>query len=335
MMNRVQYKRLNSNKQTRLLRDLRYSDTTIQVEDASQFDSPDLVKGRPGIIEIRGERIEYFAITGNTLSRLRRGTMGTGTPLRHKSGSYVTEIGSSESIPYRDETQVVQRVSDGTTTVTLDFVPQSVNDIEVFVGGYNTGIQWAPGVDYEEGTIVTIGAYTYTVTAYHQSGATFKSPVTTLTTVDGVRTVVSTGVDYQQVYEFFIGNIRLRKSAYQMFNTNIAPYSPEGDVTMPADFAVDGVSNTITLTTPLPIGTNITVIRRICSELWDSKINIQEDDNKISRFLKAQPGAWYTDAYQIGTGTESITFDSTIITFDRDVTDIGNLTFDNDTGTYN
>ncbi len=335
MMNRVQYKRLSSNKQTRLLRDLRYNDTVIEVEDTAGFDSPNLAKGRPGIIEIRGERIEYFAMSGNTLSRLRRGTLGTGTPLRHKSGSYVTEIGSSESIPYKDETLVTQHISDGTNIVNLDYIPQSVNDIEVFVGGYNTGIQWTAGVDYEVGTIVTIGAYTYKVVAYHQSGSTFKSNVTTLTTVDGERTVLETGVAYDQVYEFFIGNIRLRKTEYTMFNTNIAPYSPEGDLTMPADFSVDGVSSAVTLTNALPVGIQITVVRRICSELWDSEINIQEDDNRISRFLKAQPGAWYTDAYQFSTGTESVSFDSTIITFDRDTTDIGNLTFDNDTGTYN
>ena len=330
MMNRVQYKRLNANKQARLVKDLYYTDTTIELDDASNFDKPNLAKGRPGIIEIRGERIEYFAISGNILSKLRRGTMGTGAPMRHKSGSYVTEIGSSETMPYKDETVVTQRVSDGTTTVNLDYVPSSVDDIEVFVGGYNTSVQWAPGVDYVEGTIVTIGEYTYKVTAYHQSGSTFKSNVTTLTTVDGERTVLATGIAYTDVYEFFIGNIRLRKSAYKMFNANIAPYSPEGDIEMPADFTVDGQTSVITLTSPMPVGTYITVIRRICSDAWDSQINIQEDNNKVSSFLKSQPGTWYTDARQISTGAESITFDSTIITFDRD-----DITFDNDDGTYN
>ncbi len=330
MLNRVQYKRLNVNKQARLVKDLYYFDTSIELDDASNFDRPNLAKGRPGIIEIRGERIEYFAISGNILSKLRRSTMGTGAPMRHKSGAFVTEIGSSETIPYKDETVTVQRVSDGTTTVSLDFVPNSVDEIEVFVGGYATNIQWAPGVDYTEGTIVTIGEYTYKVTAYHQSGSTFKSPVTTLDTVDGERVVLETDIPYTDVYEFFVGNIRLRKNPYSMFNSNIAPYSPEGDLEMPADFSVDGESSSITLTSAMPVGTYITVIRRICSDAWDSQINIQEDNNRVSRFLKSQPGSWYTDARQISTGTESITFDSTIITFDRD-----DITFDNDDGTYN
>jgi hypothetical protein len=344
MLNRVQYKRLNANKQTRLLRDLRFNDTTIEVEDASKFDSPNITKGRPGVIEIRGERIEYFEIDGNILRKLRRATLGTGAPLRHRAGSFVTEIGSTETIPYTDETIVTQRVSDGTNIVPLDFIPAITanlrgkryntqhdhDSIEVFVGGYDASISWAPGIDYTVGTIVTIGTYTYKVTAYHQSGATFKSPVTTLTTVDGVRTVVATNVDYTSAYEFFIGNIRLKKSEYTMFNTNIAPYSPEGDLTMPADFEVDGTTPVISLTSALPVGTHITVIRRICSEAWDAIINIQEDTNRVANFLKAQPGTWYTDAQQISTGTESVTLDSTIITFDAD-----NLTFDNDSGTYN
>ena len=71
MLNRVHYKRLSLNKQTELVKDLNWNDLSIEVLDASNFERPNTITNVPGIIEIRGERIEYFAITGNVISKLR------------------------------------------------------------------------------------------------------------------------------------------------------------------------------------------------------------------------------------------------------------------------
>jgi hypothetical protein len=103
MLNRTVYKRLNKNKQTFIVNNFGQFDVSITVDDASVLDDPNAEGNLPGVIYINGERIEYFSKTGNTLSRLRRGTLGTGTPTVHQSGTKVLNIGSSETIPYKDE----------------------------------------------------------------------------------------------------------------------------------------------------------------------------------------------------------------------------------------
>jgi hypothetical protein len=135
ILNRVIFKRLSTYKQTVLTQDLTQTDTHIYVADASNFDPPSPANNKPGIIEIAGERIEYFTLNGNVLGQLRRGTLGTGVREVHRTGAFVQDIGVSETLPYTEESKVTQIDSDGTDIVQLDFVPKNVNEIEVFVGG--------------------------------------------------------------------------------------------------------------------------------------------------------------------------------------------------------
>ena len=292
MLNRTHFKRLNLHKQSNLTVDLNWNDTTITVVDASTFDTPSALFNKPGIIEIRGERIEYFEKTGNVLSKLRRGTLGTGAPLVHVAGSYVQEIGFSETIPYNEVSVVEQVASDGTNLVTLTTITPAKsddvwsydsgfissipttygqsNDVEVFVGGYNVNVDWAANVTYLVDDIVIIGSYTYRCIIAHTSGSTFDS----------------------SYWSFFIGNIRLKKQPYKVHNVSINSDSPEGDVQFDADFAVDN-TNVIRLTNKLDSGTLITVVKRT-GDSWDRDISIQKDTSKIATFLKAVPGTWYT-----------------------------------------
>lgn len=136
MLNRIHYKRLNKEKTTRLSQALGQLDLEIHVYDASNLDSPDLSLIIPGIIEINGERIEYFEKNGNILSKLRRGTLGTGTPFIHKQDSMVVCLGISETIPYLDTQRIVRNVDDSQrTSITVTDFYLEENQIEVFVGG--------------------------------------------------------------------------------------------------------------------------------------------------------------------------------------------------------
>jgi hypothetical protein len=315
MLNRVHFKRLNRNKETYLAKTLNYNDATITVADASTFDLPNTANNRPGIIEIRGERIEFFAITGNVLSKLRRGTLGTGTPLVHNAGSWVQEIGASETIPYVENTITEQIISDGTNTVNLNIITPTKasttwsyatgytssiptgygqsNDIDVFIGGYDTSSIWTPKTAYAVGIIVTIGSYTYQCKTAHTSSAVFTSDTAKWT--------------------FFIGNIRLKKRPYKVHNVNQAPDSPEGDIQLDADFAVNGSSKQVRLTNKLAIGTQVTVIKRQ-GIAWDSTVNILNDSTDVAKFLKAVPGTWYKDFKQISTVSTATSFDSNVNT---------------------
>jgi len=295
MLNRVSYKRLSQLKQTTLAQDLHWNDINIVLTNASAFDLPNPSKNKPGVVEIRGERIEYFSLVGNTLSLLRRGTLGTGVNTLVVAGTNVQDIGGSETIPYQD-TQIVQQfISDGTATINLDFTPASVNEIEVFVGGYNDGAQWEPGAVYAVGSIVNIGVYTYRCLISHSSGSTFHSPVTTVTiNADGTTTATAINVLSSSVWQFFIGNRRLKKVGYSVFNINNAPSSPEGDVAFKPDFTVDGTTPQITLTNLLSFGTNVTVVKNT-GTAWDNTTNILYDTGKISDFIRSAPGIWYSE----------------------------------------
>jgi hypothetical protein len=323
MLNRVSYKRLSANKQAILTQDLNWNDTSIVLDNATAFDEPNPARNRPGVVEIRGERIEYFAKNGNTLSKLRRGTLGTGVYTINVQGTVVQDIGTSETIPYNDTQVVKQIVSDGSLTVPLDFIPTSVNDIEVFVGGYNDGTIWEAGATYAAGIIVNIGVYTYRCLTTHVSGTTFLDVVNTVTVnADGTNTVIATGIASSKVWKFFIGNIRLKKGPYTAFNINQAPYSPEGDIGFTADFTVDGVTAAITLTNAISFGTQVTVIKTT-GTTWDQNTNILYDDGKISEFLRATPGIWYSEYKTISTiatgqfDSAGNTLDDTNLTFDQ------------------
>ena len=295
MLNRTHFKRLSLNKRTKLTRPLLWKDTIIAVEDATNFDTPNSLKNLPGVVEINGERIEYFAKSGNILSRLRRGTLGTGVKNLYAADTAVQDIGPTETVPYTENSIVEQRISDGTHIVNLGFTPTKSeevwtyrsgftssiptgygqsDDIEVFIGGYNDGAIWAPNVVYPVGVIVNVGSYTYRCVVGHTSGSNFNDDV--------------------NKWEFFVGNIRLKKKPYKMHNVNNAPRSPAGDVQLDAEFAVDGLTNQLRLTHLLSTGTQVTVVKRT-GIAWDSIVNIQNDTSKISEFLKSSPGVWYTD----------------------------------------
>jgi hypothetical protein len=332
MLNRFHFKRLNADKRTVLVKSLRYTDTVIEVADASNFDIPNIANNKPGIVEIRGERIEYFnistkqenGVTTYLLGQLRRGTLGTGVSKLHRAGSYVQDIGVSETIPYTETTTIDQITSDGTNTVPLTFVPAQhtteweysqgfvssipqgfgqSNEIEVFVGGYDVA-PWAAGVSYTVGAVVEFGSYTYRCVSNHTSSESFNTD--------------------DAHWTFFIGNIRLKKQPYKVHNINNHPDSPEGDIQLDADFAVDGVSNSLRLTNNLKFGTRVTVIKKTGVD-WDSTVNVIDSDNKISRFLKAAPGVWYATVGKYDSTVDSPstfdsdagTFDSTTIRFDQ------------------
>ena len=136
MLNRTHYKRLDDRDGIMLAANLNWYDQSITVTDGSTLPEPSPTSNVPGILFIAGERIEYFVRNGNVLSQLRRGTLGTGVKAIYLEGENVYNQGASSTMPYKDETLTAQFLADGTTaTYALDFIPNSVNDFEVFVAG--------------------------------------------------------------------------------------------------------------------------------------------------------------------------------------------------------
>ena len=136
MLNRVHYKRLNEGSVFKLGQPLNYYDQYITLEDATGIPVPNRTTGKPGVVFIEGERIEYYVVEGNLLRQIRRGTLGTGVKTTYAAGTKLQDQGEAETIPYQDKNIQTVFISDGSTNIyNLDFDVNNYNEIEVLVGG--------------------------------------------------------------------------------------------------------------------------------------------------------------------------------------------------------
>jgi hypothetical protein len=136
MLNRTHYKRISNSNSYELNQPLNYYDNSIVLTDATGIQEPNRSIGLPGVIWVDKERIEYYSVTGNVLRQIRRGTLGTGTPNIIPKGTTVYGQGIEENIPYKDATYTTKYVGDGSThQFVLDFVTDTINSFDVFVGG--------------------------------------------------------------------------------------------------------------------------------------------------------------------------------------------------------
>jgi hypothetical protein len=153
----------------------------IAVEDVSVLTPPDPKFNRPGVVLIDGERIEFFVIEGNVLSQLRRSTLGTGPRDIHYAGTYVTDQGSNQTIPF-DVT--VQRYTTATTTVTNEYDVTGIIE-------FNTSTSYSDQVEvrYQGLQLLKPNLTTYT----HDSNIAFDSTSTADTVVPHGFSISSTG----------------------------------------------------------------------------------------------------------------------------------------------
>jgi hypothetical protein len=136
MLNRVHYKRMDETNKYMLSQPLNWYDLRIELLDASGLPTPNKTSKIPGVVFIDGERIEYFVKENNTLKQLRRGTLGTGVNTAYPAGTLAMEQSIGQTIPYTDETLTQILTADGaSTTYELDFIPNNVNEFEIFVAG--------------------------------------------------------------------------------------------------------------------------------------------------------------------------------------------------------
>ena len=130
ILNRTHYKRISKNRTTYLTKELKFTDKEIEIDDSTTLNEPNISLNQPGVVYINGERIEYFIKNQNKITQLRRGTWGTGIPTVHSLGTEVFDIGSPETIPYEDKTDI----QDWDSNTDLPYIPTK-DSIEVFIGG--------------------------------------------------------------------------------------------------------------------------------------------------------------------------------------------------------
>jgi hypothetical protein len=136
MLNRTHYKRLGNDAKYFVSQSLHWYSQEIILGDTTGLTVPNVITGRPGVLFVDGERIEYFLKYTDRVGQLRRGTLGTGIKTLHSVGTEVFDQSAFQNVPYKDETVTEVFYSDGSTeNITLSFVPLSVNEFEVFVAG--------------------------------------------------------------------------------------------------------------------------------------------------------------------------------------------------------
>jgi len=233
MLNIYHFKRFSANKNINLAKELNYYDLQLEVTDSSSLFEPVASRNIPGVVTINNERIEYLKKTGNILSQLRRGSLGTPISPVHAVSSLVVDVSISESIPYTETQQKFTFISDGSSKMIgpLEFIPK--------VAFGTTDLTW----------------YRDSVTDAVTKEVEYNPPL---------------GNGRCDEIEVFVSGRRLRKTPIGVYTEDNGVTSPEADEQIPAEFSVDGATGYVRLTAPLAAGSQITVIRRLGST-WHNR----------------------------------------------------------------
>ena len=228
VLNRTHYMIIDGTKNIELAQDLHWNDKTVELVDASHLPDPGKGAKNPGVVFINKERVEYFERVNNRLQQLRRGTLGTGVNAVVPAGTEIYNGSVTMMLPYKDETKTLTHIADGISNeYELDFVPNSVNEFEVYVAGIRLR----------------------------------KTPL-----------------------ESYQLNSDLRKQ-YAKDGQLVAQDSPEGDVTLPPEFAVDG-NKLILLHTPEK-NQHIHIIRKLGAPWTEKGKALGESETLIARMIKS------------------------------------------------
>jgi len=277
-----------------LSKPLNYYDLTIEVNDATDLTQPIPSKNISGIISINGERIEYLSKNGNILSQLRRGSQGTSIGENYPIGSNVVDVSYQEIIPYNERQERTDFVSDGSTLIVgpLDFIPVKSDKS-----------RWASNQYYiNKGEWSALNSFGHPVFYEPQDLVTFQgSSYSCIQRCSGVQptnlefwSLISIPEEYGPCdqLEVFAAGKRLYKDPQVVWNEINGADSPNSDITLEAEFSVNGTTAFIRLTNAIPAGTRITVIRRNGSTWYDkgnntatSGVPLTENTTAIARFI--------------------------------------------------
>jgi hypothetical protein len=116
--------------------------------------------------------------------------------------------------------------------------------------------------------------------------------VPTKSTEDWYTSTIPSGFGQCDQVEIFAAGKRLRKSPVAVYTESLGASSPSADQTIEAEFSVDGTSAYIRLTSALPAGTRISIIRRT-GKIWYQRgdttasngVTLLENETPIANFI--------------------------------------------------
>ena len=263
MINRTHYKVIDKKKTTKLAKTLNYYDTKIEVVDGSVLEDlgSSYLNGTrsniPGVVEIEGERIEYFIKEGNILRQLRRATLGTSMNTKVVAGTKVIEFGQKNTIPYSDKENKITYFGNGV-----------VNANGVIIGKRVFDLDFVPDASY--GTI--------------NDGSSYYA--------DWYRDTIPDTHGQCDSIEVFVAGRRLRKNPIQVYDPSLGQdsYNDANHVWLEAEFSVDGIDNSVRLTN-IPLAGEMVIIVYKNGKLWqkyNEGVSLRFSDTDIARFVTAR-----------------------------------------------
>tara|TARA_B110000090_G_scaffold78344_1_gene89240 strand:+ start:4696 stop:19641 length:14946 start_codon:yes stop_codon:yes gene_type:complete len=147
---------------------------------------------------------------------------------------------------------------------------------------------------YNQGPSATIPYKDETLTAQFLADGETATYALDFDPTDTQQYPLKPGQTIYDLFEVFVAGKRLRKDAISSYVQPIkngdgiqviAQDSPEGDVTLPAEFSVDG--STLTLTVTPTENVKVTVVRRQGVRWTEPGISLSDAESDISRFLRA------------------------------------------------
>lgn len=274
---------------------------------------------------IDSERIEYMRKENNTLSQLRRGTLGTGSGVRtyhgvennlivvkdddsFVAGSKIRDFSDNQRIPYKDE--IEETVAIVTTARFTGSISENILTVTNTISGAISLGQVISGSEILSDTFIVEqltsnetgnalnGRGTYRVTASQTVGSTLISAITKAVVLEYVpvlsnvknwyRNTIPAAYGQCDQLEVFVAGRRLRKAPMTQWKESLGPDSPSGDTVLEAEFAVNGGDTLVRLTETPTVGTKIQVQRKI-GKLWTNIGESLKDANTDpARFIRAK-----------------------------------------------
>jgi len=291
IFNRTEFDRLTVKNSTKLSQPLLVTDTEIHVDNVLALTRPIVSKKIPGVVIIEGERIEFFQITGNTLSQLRRGTLGTSPSNILEIGTTVIDQSYEQLIPFKETTLKQSFITTGTDTYQIYTTSTNLNDGIVL----NSGV---PAIDqllvfYGGRPLRKAGIFVQDTLLSYDDNLISEQAIMTTSTVNLLPLSANVGDAYHVVET---GQVWIYENSLSIDAVN--GYVYRGLNYLPPEFSISTSTHLLTLNIIDGVKPNIkvTIIKKETTsfEEW-SYLNTAT--NSIATFLQANPAQlpdiWY------------------------------------------
>jgi hypothetical protein len=302
MLNVYRFNRYKLDKDVKLSKDLNYYDDVVLVTNANNLFDPVKEKNAPGTVHINGERIDYM-IRSPSYNQSKV----------YKPGDYATHNGKiwratasvdntlTDTVDLLAAGWVVVKTVPAEATHVLTELRRGVHGSAIAEihksGSYVVDVSLAENLPYTETQnrfdFVSNGTPDDSTAGTAQTmGPLEFIPLKSLKN-NWYRETIPEDFGPCDTVEVFVGGRRLRKDPILVYDETEGSSSPLADKMLEAEFSVDGTTNTIRLTTPAPLGTRVTVIRKV-GTVWNnaatgsSRVSLLDSGTIIADFIAKQ-----------------------------------------------